>query len=85
MDTIVTTLFGSVLCTMTALTFIELRRIRKNLKSKGLSHCFELACRRLHHLSGHSRTHLAHAALRFRLPTGPGIRRGDQHYSSRGM
>jgi len=26
---------------MTELTFIELRRIRKNLKSKVLSHCFE--------------------------------------------
>ena len=34
MDTIVTMLSGSVLCTMTALSFIELRRIRKNLKSK---------------------------------------------------
>jgi hypothetical protein len=34
MDTIVVVMFGSVLCTMTALNFMELRRIRKNLESK---------------------------------------------------
>ena len=34
MDTIVMILFGSVLCAVTALNFIELRRIRKNLESK---------------------------------------------------
>jgi hypothetical protein len=34
MDTIVTMMFGSVLCTMTALSFVELRPIRQNLKSK---------------------------------------------------
>ena len=34
MDTIVMIMFGSVLCTMTALSFIELRRIRKKLESK---------------------------------------------------
>jgi len=33
MDTIVMIMFGSVLCTMTALSFIELRRIRKKLES----------------------------------------------------
>ena len=34
MDTIVMIMFGSVLCTMTALNFIELRRIRKKLETK---------------------------------------------------
>jgi hypothetical protein len=34
MDTIVMIMFGSVLCTMTALSFIELRRIRKKLESR---------------------------------------------------
>jgi hypothetical protein len=34
MDTIVLIMFGSVLCTMTALCFIELRRIRKKLDPK---------------------------------------------------
>jgi glutaredoxin-related protein len=34
MDIIVLVMFGSVLCTMTALNFMELRRIRKNLESK---------------------------------------------------
>jgi hypothetical protein len=34
MDTIVMIMFGSVLSTMTALSFIELRRIRKKLESK---------------------------------------------------
>jgi hypothetical protein len=34
MDTIVWIMFGCVLCTMTALNFIELRRIRKKLDSK---------------------------------------------------
>jgi hypothetical protein len=32
MDTIVMIMFGSVLCTMTALSFMELRRIRKKLE-----------------------------------------------------
>lgn len=32
MDTIVMIMFGSVLATMTALSFIELRRIRKKLE-----------------------------------------------------
>jgi hypothetical protein len=35
MDNIVFIMFGSVLCGMTALSFIELRRIRKKLESKG--------------------------------------------------
>ena len=34
MDTIVYIMFGSLLCTMTALNFMELRRIRKKLDSK---------------------------------------------------
>jgi hypothetical protein len=34
MDTIVWIMFGSVICTMTALNFMELRRIRKKLESK---------------------------------------------------
>jgi hypothetical protein len=34
MDIIVVISFGSVLCAMTALNFIELRRIRKKLESK---------------------------------------------------
>jgi len=34
MDTIVMIMFASVLCTMTALSFIELRRIRKRLETK---------------------------------------------------
>ena len=34
MDMIVFIMFGSVLCTMTALSFMELRRIRKKLESK---------------------------------------------------
>ena len=34
MDTIVYIMFGSVICTMTALNFMELRRIRKKLDSK---------------------------------------------------
>ncbi|MGB8989342.1 MAG: hypothetical protein WCC37_22280 [Candidatus Sulfotelmatobacter sp.] len=33
MDTIVMILFASVLCSISALNFIELRRIRKNLES----------------------------------------------------
>lgn len=37
MDTIVMIMFASVLCTMTALSFIELRRIRKKLESKSES------------------------------------------------
>ena len=35
MDTIVMIMFASVLCTMTALNFIELRRIRKKLDRSG--------------------------------------------------
>jgi hypothetical protein len=34
MDSIVMIMFASVLCTMTALNFIELRRIRKKLETK---------------------------------------------------
>jgi hypothetical protein len=34
MDGIVLIMFGSVISTMTALSFIELRRIRKKLESK---------------------------------------------------
>ena len=34
MDTIVMISFGSVLCAMTALSFMELRRIRKKLEPK---------------------------------------------------
>jgi len=34
MDSIVMIMFGSVLCTMTALNFMELRRIRKKLETK---------------------------------------------------
>ena len=34
MDIIVMISFGSVLCVMSALNFIELRRIRKKLESK---------------------------------------------------
>jgi hypothetical protein len=34
MDTIVMIMFGSVLCTVTALNFMELRRIRKKLETK---------------------------------------------------
>ena len=34
MDTIVLIMFSSVLCTMTTLNFMELRRIRKKLESK---------------------------------------------------
>jgi len=34
MDSILMIMFGSVLCTMTALTFMEARRIRKKLESK---------------------------------------------------
>lgn len=34
MDAIVMIMFASVLCTMTALNFMELRRIRKKLESK---------------------------------------------------
>jgi hypothetical protein len=34
MDTNVMIMFASVLCTMTALSFMELRRIRKSLESK---------------------------------------------------
>jgi hypothetical protein len=34
MDTIIWIMFASVLCTMTALNFIEVRRIRKKLESK---------------------------------------------------
>jgi len=34
MDTIVMIMFASVICTMTALSFMELRRIRKKLESK---------------------------------------------------
>ena len=34
MDTSVMIMFLSVLCTMTALSFIELRRIRKKLETK---------------------------------------------------
>jgi hypothetical protein len=33
MDNIVLIMFGSVLCAMTALSFMELRRIRKKLDS----------------------------------------------------
>ena len=33
MDTIVIVMFGSVLCSVTALNFMELRRIRKKLES----------------------------------------------------
>jgi hypothetical protein len=33
MDNIVFIMFGSVLCAMTALSFMELRRIRKKLES----------------------------------------------------
>jgi hypothetical protein len=34
MDNIVMILFGSVLCTTSALTFMEIRRIRKKLEAK---------------------------------------------------
>ena len=34
MDNIVMILFASVLCTTSALTFMEIRRIRKKLESK---------------------------------------------------
>ena len=34
MDSIVMIMFGSLLCTMTALNFMELRRIRKKLETK---------------------------------------------------
>ena len=34
MDNIVFIMFGSVLCAMTALSFMELRRIRKKLDSR---------------------------------------------------
>ena len=34
MDNIVLILFGSVLCTTSALTFMEIRRIRKKLETK---------------------------------------------------
>ena len=34
MDSIVLIMFGSVLCTMTALNFMELRKIRKKLETK---------------------------------------------------
>ncbi len=34
MDSIVMIMFGSVLCTMTALSFMELRKIRKRLETK---------------------------------------------------
>jgi hypothetical protein len=34
MDTNVMIMFASVLCTMTALSFMELRRIRKKLEAK---------------------------------------------------
>jgi hypothetical protein len=34
MDIIVIIMFGSVLCSVTALNFMELRRIRKKLESK---------------------------------------------------
>ena len=34
MDTLVMIMFGSVLCSLSALIFMELRRIRKKLESK---------------------------------------------------
>jgi hypothetical protein len=34
MDTILMISFGSVLCAMTALSFMELRRIRKRMETK---------------------------------------------------
>jgi hypothetical protein len=34
MDSIVMIMFGSVLCTMTALSFMELRKIRKRLEKQ---------------------------------------------------
>jgi len=34
MDTIVIVMFGSFLCSVTALSFMELRKIRKKLESK---------------------------------------------------
>jgi hypothetical protein len=34
MDTILMISFGSVLCAMTALSFMELRRIRKKMETK---------------------------------------------------
>jgi hypothetical protein len=34
MDSLVMIMFGSLLCTMTALNFVELRRIRKKLDTK---------------------------------------------------
>lgn len=38
MDTIVIVMFGCVLCAMTALNFVELRRIRKKLdRSQSIS------------------------------------------------
>jgi hypothetical protein len=37
MDNILMILFGSLLCTMTSLNFIELRRIRKKLDTKPAS------------------------------------------------
>jgi hypothetical protein len=36
MDTIVLIMFGSFLCSVTALSFMELRKIRKKLESKQL-------------------------------------------------
>lgn len=37
MDTIVIIMFGSVLCSVTGLSFMELRRIRKKLESNSLA------------------------------------------------
>lgn len=34
MDSILMILFGSLICTMTALTFIEVRRIRKKMDQR---------------------------------------------------
>jgi hypothetical protein len=42
MDGIVFTMFASVLCAMTALSFMELRRIRKKLESEAKAAVKEL-------------------------------------------
>jgi len=42
MDNIVFIMFGSVLCAMTALSFMELRRIRKKLEAANASNVKEM-------------------------------------------
>src|SRR5881394_1315258 len=39
----------------------------------------KLARRRLHHVYGHRRAHMAHALLGLRIPAGLGIRRRNHH------